>query len=204
MIEEIFDDPPIPATPSNPEPLDSSPEPLSEFLPNGVPRVSQAKATSCTAFNPDLAKVPEEYHEFADVFSKGRAETLAEHRPYDLKIDLEEGAKPPVGGIIPLSQAEQLTVKKFIDEHLGMGFIRSTNSPHGETMKFFAAILASAFVAAVMAQDEPALGYGGQCGTIVGTAPCQDGMKCCYVGPDNGKCVYKSQKGFQGERCLFE
>ncbi|KAJ8519009.1 hypothetical protein ONZ45_g4010 [Pleurotus djamor] len=164
MIEEIFDDPPIPATPSNPEPLDSSPEPLSEFLPNGVPRVSQvnaaafkaisrlrgttvyqlvirpesakAKATSCTAFNPDLAKVPEEYHEFADVFSKGRAETLAEHRPYDLKIDLEEGAKPPVGGIIPLSQAEQLTVKKFIDEHLGMGFIRSTNSPHGAPVLF--------------------------------------------------------------------
>ncbi|KAJ8507721.1 hypothetical protein ONZ45_g9939 [Pleurotus djamor] len=164
MIEEIFDDPPIPATPSNPEPLDSSPEPLSEFLPNGIPRVSQvnaaafkaisrlrgttvyqlvirpesakAKATSCTAFNPDLAKVPEEYHEFADVFSKGRAETLAEHRPYDLKIDLEEGAKPPVGGIIPLSQAEQLTVKKFIDEHLGMGFIRSTNSPHGAPVLF--------------------------------------------------------------------
>ncbi|KAJ8454533.1 hypothetical protein ONZ45_g19267 [Pleurotus djamor] len=137
-------------------------EPLSPFLENGAPRISQvnaaafkaisrlrgttvyqivirpestqAKSTSCTDFIPE--NIPEDYHEFADVFSKGRAETLADHRSYDLKIDLEEGAKPPVGGIIPLSQAEQLTVKQFIDEHLGMGFIRHTNSPHGAPVLF--------------------------------------------------------------------
>ncbi|KAJ8469218.1 hypothetical protein ONZ45_g16964 [Pleurotus djamor] len=51
MIEEIFDDPPIPATPPNPEPLDSPPETLSEFLPNGVPRVSQVNAAAFKAIS---------------------------------------------------------------------------------------------------------------------------------------------------------
>ena len=40
----------------------------------------------------DLSNIPSEYHEFADVFSKTKAEVLAPHHPYDLKIDLEEGA----------------------------------------------------------------------------------------------------------------
>ena len=39
----------------------------------------------------DLSNVLEEYHEFADVFDKAKAQTLAPHRPYDLKINLEEG-----------------------------------------------------------------------------------------------------------------
>lgn len=41
---------------------------------------------------PDLEGVPEEYKEFADVFSDSLSEKLPEHRPYDLKINLEEGA----------------------------------------------------------------------------------------------------------------
>jgi len=41
---------------------------------------------------PDLSKVPSEYHKFANVFSKTKAETLPPHCPYNLKINLEEGA----------------------------------------------------------------------------------------------------------------
>ena len=43
----------------------------------------------------NLDGVPEEYHDFADVFSKTKAGVLADHHPYDLKITLEEGASPP-------------------------------------------------------------------------------------------------------------
>ena len=50
--------------------------------------------------------VPEVYHDFADVFSKARANTLAPHRPYDLKINLEEGTLPPLGPIYSLSVSE--------------------------------------------------------------------------------------------------
>ena len=55
---------------------------------------------------PDLSNVPSEYHKFADVFSKTKAETLPPHRPYDLKINLKEGTQPPVDPIYSLSASE--------------------------------------------------------------------------------------------------
>ena len=42
-----------------------------------------------------LYRVPEEYHDFTDVFRKAKAGVLVDHHPYDLKIALEEGASPP-------------------------------------------------------------------------------------------------------------
>lgn len=98
------------------------------------PETTSARAAGVA--DPDLSAVPEEYHEYADVFSKGKADTLAEHRPYDLKIDLEDGAAPPVGAMYSLSQSEQQALKEFIDEHLGLGFIRSSKSPHGAPVLF--------------------------------------------------------------------
>jgi len=72
---------------------------------------------------PDLSNVPSEYHKFADVFSKTKAEVLTPHHPYDLKINLEEGAQPPVSPIYSLSASEQEALKKFIEKNLNMGFI---------------------------------------------------------------------------------
>jgi len=72
---------------------------------------------------PDLSNVPSEYHEFADVFSKTKAETLSPHRLYNLKMNLEEGAQPPVGPIYSLLASKQETLKKFIEKNLNIGFI---------------------------------------------------------------------------------
>jgi hypothetical protein len=55
----------------------------------------------------DLSGIPEEYHEFPDVFSEEQAETLLQHRPYDLKIELEDGAQPPIGRMYPRSPQSQ-------------------------------------------------------------------------------------------------
>jgi len=74
------------------------------------------------AETPDLSNVPSEYHKFADVFSKTKAEVLPPHRPYDLKINLEEGAQPLVGPIYSLSASEQEALKEFIEENLNTGF----------------------------------------------------------------------------------
>ena len=84
----------------------------------------------------DLSNVPSEYHEFADIFSKTKAETLPPHRPYDLKINLEEGAQPLVGPIYSLSASEQEALKEFIEENLNMGFIRPISSLHGAPVLF--------------------------------------------------------------------
>jgi len=88
------------------------------------------------AETPDLSNVPSEYHEFADVFSKTKAEVLPPHRPYNLKINLEEGAQPLVGPIYSLSASEQEALKEFIEENLNMGFIRPTSSPHSTLVLF--------------------------------------------------------------------
>ena len=64
----------------------------------------------------DLSNVPEEYHEFADVFDKAKAQTLAPHRPYDLKINLKEGYTPPLGQVYSLSQTELKALREFLDE----------------------------------------------------------------------------------------
>ena len=61
---------------------------------------------------------------------------LAPHQPYDLKIDLEEGAAPPVTLMYLLSQVELQTLREFIEEHLCAGFIQSTTSPHGAPILF--------------------------------------------------------------------
>jgi len=71
----------------------------------------------------NLSNVSSKYHEFADVFSKTKAEILSPHCPYDLKINLEEGAQPPVGPIYSLSASEQEAFKEFIEENLNTGFI---------------------------------------------------------------------------------
>jgi len=73
--------------------------------------------------SPDLFNVPSEYHEFANIFSKTKAEVLPPHHPYDLKINLEESAQPPVGLIYSFSAFEQEALKEFIKENLNMGFI---------------------------------------------------------------------------------
>ncbi|SPO42301.1 uncharacterized protein PSFLO_07784 [Pseudozyma flocculosa] len=46
---------------------------------------------------PDIAGIPAEYRDFADVFSEKEADRLPPHGERDLKIELEEGAKPPQG-----------------------------------------------------------------------------------------------------------
>jgi len=82
----------------------------------------QANSTKL-AETPDLSNVPSEYHEFANIFSKTKAEVLSPHHPYDLKINLEEGAQPSVGPIYSLSASEQEALNEFIEENLTTGFI---------------------------------------------------------------------------------
>jgi len=95
----------------------------------------QAKSTTVSE-KIDLSAILEEYHEYANVFSKSKAETLAPYCPYNLRIDLEKDSHPPIGTIYLLSKFEQETLKEFIDENLTNGFICSTSSSHGAPVLF--------------------------------------------------------------------
>jgi len=97
--------------------------------------IVQAKSTTISE-KIDLSSIPEEYHEYADVFSKSKAETLVPHCPYDLRIDLEKDSHPPVGTIYSLSKFEQETLKEFINENLTNEFICLMSSSHRALVLF--------------------------------------------------------------------
>jgi transposase InsO family protein len=100
-----------------------------------LPEVS-SRSASTTDPSEDLSQVPEEYHDYADVFSKTKAWKLADHRPYDLQITLEDGAQPPFGPIYSISPLELETLREFLDKNLRAGFVRSSNSPCGAPILF--------------------------------------------------------------------
>jgi len=95
----------------------------------------QAKSTTISE-KIDLFSIPEEYHEYADVFSKSKAETLAPHCPYNLQIDLEKDSHSLVGTIYSLSKFKQETLKEFIDKNLTNRFICLMSSPHRAPVLF--------------------------------------------------------------------
>jgi len=97
--------------------------------------IIQAKSTTIPK-KIDLSSIPEEYHKYANVFSKSKAETLAPHRPYNLQIDLEKDSYPPVGTIYSLSKFEQEALKEFINENLTNRFILLTSLPHRAPVLF--------------------------------------------------------------------
>src|SRR5882724_11831505 len=84
----------------------------------------------------DMSTIPEDYHDFVDIFSKSKAGKLADHQPYNLKITLDEGTSPPYGPIYSLSQEELAALHKFIDENLATGLIHPSCSPHGAPVLF--------------------------------------------------------------------
>jgi hypothetical protein len=88
------------------------------------------RSTKLSSKGPDLSRVPLDYHEFVGVFDKGKASQLSPHRPYDLKINLEEGYTPPLGAIYPLSPVELEALRKFLDENITTGLLCSSSSPH--------------------------------------------------------------------------
>jgi hypothetical protein len=68
------------------------------------------------------------YHEFSKVFGKEEFKVLPLHRPYDLAIDLKEGAKLHHGPLYSMMELESQTLKKWIEEELAAGKIRRSES----------------------------------------------------------------------------
>src|SRR5258708_26791698 len=80
----------------------------------------KAKATSTAQPEDPLSRVPQEYHEFHNVFSGEKANVLAPHWQYNLKINLEEHTKPFHALIYFLSPPELTVLREFLEEMPGM------------------------------------------------------------------------------------
>ena len=73
--------------------------------------------------------VPEEYHEYLDIFDEGKANRFPEERPWDHKIEMKEGFEPKSFKNYNLTPEEQLEQDKFLKENLEKGYIRPSQSP---------------------------------------------------------------------------
>ena len=100
-------------------------------------RVSNTQSsTSAYGAPSENSEIPTEYREFDDIFDIKSSESLPPHRPYDLKIELEEGTEPPLGRLYPLSQREQEALRDFLDKQLATGVIQPSSSPYGAPVLF--------------------------------------------------------------------
>ena len=80
--------------------------------------------------------VPQEYHDFLDVFSKKDSDTLLPHQKYDHKIHLEEEQKPGYAPLYKMSPEELDAVKKYLDSHLAKKFIQASSASYSSPVLF--------------------------------------------------------------------
>jgi hypothetical protein len=73
--------------------------------------------------------VPEEYHEYLDVFDEEKANRFPEERSWDHEIEMKEGFEPKSYKSYNLTPEEQVEQDKFIKENLEKGYIRPSQSP---------------------------------------------------------------------------
>lgn len=94
-------------------------------------------AVSWTEEEPDQERkpiaevIPDYYHEFMDVFSEETASQLPPHRPFDHRIELEEGKTLGYGPLYPISEKEAAELREYLREMQEKGFIVPSSSPTG-------------------------------------------------------------------------
>src|SRR5260221_9989332 len=101
-----------------------------------APHWLKARAAATDPPEDPLSVIPMEYLEFCDIFFGDKANVLAPHRPYNLKINLEEGAKPFHGPIYSLSPPELSALREFLEENIKNGFICPSKLPWGSPVLF--------------------------------------------------------------------
>uniref|UniRef100_A0AAR2JHU7 ribonuclease H n=1 Tax=Pygocentrus nattereri TaxID=42514 RepID=A0AAR2JHU7_PYGNA len=111
----------------------------SEYCFKNCLKKSSIAIRSTTIESPDTVspfKIPQEYLDLKEVFSKKNATKLPAHRPYDCAIDLVSEPILPKARVYPLTQEEQKALDSYIDEALDQGFIRPSTSPIASSFFF--------------------------------------------------------------------
>ena len=73
--------------------------------------------------------IPEEYHEWLDIFNEKASEQFPDSRPWDHAINLKDGFKPKSFKAYPLSPEEHKLQEEFIKENLEKKYIWLSKSP---------------------------------------------------------------------------
>jgi len=94
------------------------------------------KALKITPSVDSATLLPPEYHDFLDVFSRELTDTLPERRPYDHKIQLQEGKTSTFEPLYDMSQDELRVLKKYLENNLAKDFIQASSSPAASSILF--------------------------------------------------------------------
>ena len=76
-----------------------------------------------------MEQIPEEYHEFIDIFDEKKADRFPDSRIWDHKIELKEGFQPKSFKTYNLTLEEQSELDIFLKDNLEKGYIRPSQSP---------------------------------------------------------------------------
>jgi hypothetical protein len=79
--------------------------------------------------------IPEDLHDFLDVFNDDKANQFPESNMWDHKIDMKEGFEPKFFKNYNLTLEEQTELDKFLEENLEKGYIRPSQLP--QALPFF-------------------------------------------------------------------
>jgi hypothetical protein len=83
------------------------------------------------------AQLPEEYKEFARLFSDEAADRFPPAREWDHAIDLKPGAPDALDcKVYPMTRDEDTALEKFLDEMVAKGYIRPSKSPYASPFFF--------------------------------------------------------------------
>lgn len=80
--------------------------------------------------------LPEEYAEYADVFSEEGAASLPDHTRVEHAIPIQDGEEVPYGSLYPLSGVELRALAEYLETNLARGWIRKSESPAGAPILF--------------------------------------------------------------------
>ena len=76
--------------------------------------------------------IPEEYMtKYRKLFQQEHETGLPKHQPWDHEIKLKDGTTPKFFPIYPLNQQQLQTLREYLEENLGNGYIRPSVSPAG-------------------------------------------------------------------------
>ena len=110
------------------------------FIPNHSPIIAKLTTAIELAAMAEKSKpkttLPQEYEQFAPVFSKEATASMPPSQPYDHEINLDDTFTPKIGKLYPLSPDEWQATEIFIDEHLASGKIQPSNSPQASLFFF--------------------------------------------------------------------
>jgi hypothetical protein len=73
--------------------------------------------------------IPEDLHDFLDIFDDNKANQFPESNMWDHKIDMKEGFEPKFFKNYNLTLEEQKELDKFLNKILEKGYIQPSQSP---------------------------------------------------------------------------